>query len=382
MLLTGCASGGGTGPESTPIEISVTPGSFYSDSGIVRHGRTLWLAAVTSTGIEAPTVRIYRWSGTRWMLGGRVPVPEIPVSLGSWGGFERVSVTNSGAPDFALDSWGADTHWFAFVARVAGKWRAVPFDWVEGPAVGIVVDRVEGKLVLAATNNCGCAEGYGTQTWYRFERGLFVPTMPPGPAAPCSAEALNSAQPGDNWRRAAILTGADRHNLAAPFAAVRLACADGWAVARGTSNGRAVVGLFDDGGGTWAKISVIADNGNGLDGEAFTVPRSVLSRRLERKVGVQPKPLPKEREWNQRWTPDLKYETRSERATFTVPVTPGSTYSDRPVAEDESCFEVTVHPKPSATDRHPMATLYYFRWARSSWRAAPGCSVGERALKP
>src|SRR5437868_5145706 len=92
--LTACGTSGSTGPESGPIGITVTPGSFYADSGIVRRGRVSWLATATATGVQAPTIRIYRWTGRRWLLQGQVPLSQIPISYGSWGGFRAVSLTN------------------------------------------------------------------------------------------------------------------------------------------------------------------------------------------------------------------------------------------------------------------------------------------------
>jgi hypothetical protein len=65
-----------------------------------------------------------------------------------------------------------------------------------------------------------------------------------------------------------------------------VACADGWAFARGTENGGKVVGLFQQQGTTW--IDMTLDDGSKLasnEGELYAIP-PWLFQELASRIGI------------------------------------------------------------------------------------------------
>src|SRR6266581_7589034 len=96
----------------TPVRLSFTPGSGYSDTGVVWRAGSAWLATASGTTNVENQVRIFRWNRTGWELAGLVDVPALP-SIREGGFVSAVSLTRSGPPDFTVNTYGADTRWFS-----------------------------------------------------------------------------------------------------------------------------------------------------------------------------------------------------------------------------------------------------------------------------
>jgi len=128
VLITTHGHTGPITPSMTPVRLSFTPGSGYSDTGVVWRAGSAWLAIASGTTNVQNQVRVFRWDSTGWELAGVVDVRALP-SIREGGFVSAVSLTRSGAPDFTLSTYGADTHWFSVIAFRGGKWRLVPFDY-------------------------------------------------------------------------------------------------------------------------------------------------------------------------------------------------------------------------------------------------------------
>jgi hypothetical protein len=213
------------------------------DSGVVRQHGQDWLAVATESSVlgGGPSVHIFRWGGASWSLSGTVRIGYFG-QLGNspeGGGLVPEALTGSGAPDFALNGSGADTHWFAVISDIAGRWRGVPFDWIRSPTVAVSGGNVEGSLVEGELDACGCATGPESSIWYRYSlaKHEFMPTAPPGLPASCTTAAVHQAVTATDVRF------------------VRVSCADGWAIAVGTeTRGSKVMVLLEQQGTSWQAV--------------------------------------------------------------------------------------------------------------------------------
>jgi hypothetical protein len=365
-------------PEETPITITVGPGSAYADTGVVRAGKTVWLGTAVATQQGANTVRVYRWSGKTWSLDGVVRVPDIPALTGG-GYLSTASLTSSGAPDFALSTFGADTRWLAVIARSGGKWRSVRFDYRRGPTVGIDAWGIRGTLVRAEADSCsrGCAGGPETYSWYRFDGGMFVPTAPPGPAAECSAAALDDARPLVNGQPTDTEV---LRNVDAPFAVTRFACANGWALA--ARRGKHALALFEQRGHTWLRDAVGSRRAIRAHADEFALAHSLLWR-LAAQIGAPlgPRPRPDRRDFA---VASPRTEPRWERASVRVAVTPRSSYADSRVIyrSGRKWLAVAFERTPEASGRRHPVDVHVFRWARAAWKREETVHVDVATVHP
>jgi hypothetical protein len=271
---------GSVAPEVAAAQINTTLSSPFGDSGVIRYDGVDWLVTVVSvddaSGSRAsgPTlsVKIYRWTSGSWVLDGNTQTrggflgdpPGNGIVVPVW-------ITGSADPDFIINSSGADTRWFAVISDMGGPWHAVPFN--DGNEdTGIDAAGVQGSLVEAEVDACGCASGPESYIWYRYMDGMFQPTNPPGPLAPCSTDLLDSV--------------ANVTSTGSGVSFSDVACADGWAFARGTENGGKVVGLFQQQGTTW--IDMTLDDGSKLasnEGDLYAIP-PWLFQELASRIGI------------------------------------------------------------------------------------------------
>jgi hypothetical protein len=265
-------------PAETSLSLAFPAASVVTTSPVVWKGGRAWLAVLVDDDL-----RIYHWQQRSWLLDGNVKLPPgFPGPQPSGGELSSTSLTGGTAPDFTAHFTGADTLWFAFAARLEGRWRIVPFDDQFGHrdpytfAYGATQGRIQGIF-----DWCGCAQGPTTFQWYRFARTVFVPTAPPGPSPACSVTALSSAS---HWP-----TIADdplvRH-VARPFRYVRFACDVGWALA---TDGREVA-VYEQRSVHWLRVGVGTPRLLSTRTE-FALPRSVLDR-LATRIGVHFPPMP------------------------------------------------------------------------------------------
>jgi hypothetical protein len=166
--------------------------------------------------------------------------------------FSAAVLRGLSAPAFAFTVFsGADWNPSVVVSRVDGRWRELPFEAPVGysdssrpPDVKVIdFKQLRDGLVETEMDGSGAASGPETYTWYRFNGRLFVATAPPGPRPPCSNSALDSAP-----HIYSDYTGS--------YSIARFACADGWALARGTLHGRPVFGLYEQREGAWVRVAV------------------------------------------------------------------------------------------------------------------------------
>ena len=235
------------GQEANAITDSLGPD--WASSGIVPKAGVDWLATATEPlGEESPiTVSSYRWNGTSWSEQGSVALPSVDVGNffgppDNSGELTAESLTGAQAPDFTLNTEGADTNWFSVISDLDHKWQAVPFDYGEGPTISIDAKGVTGGLVEAETNSCGCATGVETYTYYKYSGKTFVPTSPPGPAPTCTTQSFDALV-------AQSIPAAD-----GSFVFSKVACADGWALGTGTDtfspvNSEGGIALYQQEGG-------------------------------------------------------------------------------------------------------------------------------------
>jgi hypothetical protein len=250
------------------------------DSGVVRQLGVDWLGVGSYVGIATGVaVEVLRWGGTSWAQVGSVRIGDFG-QLGSspqGGGLVPEALTGSGTPDFALNGSGADTHWFAVVSHVAGRWQGVPFDWVGKPTVAISGGNVEGSLVQGALDACGCASGPESYLWYEYSpsRREFMPVPPPGLPAPCTVAAL---------RRGTAMSAIDLE---------RVSCVDGWAVGAGVPRDRATLVLLEQQGTGWQAVNTETSKSLTTSLKALTadylVPSDVLAK-LAAGLGAAPRP--------------------------------------------------------------------------------------------
>jgi hypothetical protein len=233
-------------------------------------GGSTWLAFASG-----PQVTIYRFDHLHLHVDGSVRLPAgFPIRRGE--ALVAASAIPGDAPNFAVRQWGADTLWFAIAARLHGRWEMVPFDDMDARrhrytfAFG-----ASNGLIHGIVDSCGCASGPTTYQWYRFARGVFVATSPPGPHAECSATALGEAHHWPRLPEDRLLRTVDR-----PITISRFACAAGWALA---TDGRRI-GVYEQRGRGWLRVGVGSPHLVGLRVE-FAMARSLLDR-LGRRIGV------------------------------------------------------------------------------------------------
>jgi len=162
--------------------------------------------------------------------------------------------------------------------------------------------------VAGEANACGCASGPETYTWYHFDRGTFLPTVPPGGNLSCDAATLLSAAhhfdfPFGLPYPAPSLTP---YPVATPYPQLvslgTPACSDGWALVKGTAAGGPVVLLFnqgevfsaadvDEGFKRWNPIAVSGGTDLATYPGMYAIPRSLLTA-LADQLGLTVGPVP------------------------------------------------------------------------------------------
>ncbi|HEY1776192.1 MAG TPA: hypothetical protein VGG41_08545 [Solirubrobacteraceae bacterium] len=337
---------------------------MLSTSGVVTRQGVGWFAVDLAAGFGADeSIHVYRWDGDRWSLDGTVAVSGTPGGLGM---LRSAQLTHSTAPDFTFaDGNGADWVAFVVVAERHGSWRAVPFE--SGAGVSTVADAglVQGDRVLGENNPCGCAAGPWTHIWYRFNGTIFVPTSPPGPAAPCTVAAMNAAKPLlggypgiDSW------TPAD---LAAHVTVSRISCLDGWALATATRDGASIVALYERAGNGWLRAAVGSVHELNSNINEFALPTPVL-RRLETNIGLQGVPPPRSSADGPGPTATTTAASRRPSTTpAAVPIAPGSRFADSNVInQDGTDWFAAAAVSPSVHDTAAL-TLYAYRWTGHAW---------------
>jgi hypothetical protein len=243
-----------------------------ADSGVVYLYNQAWLAVASGnsgSAATALTVVVYRWEGTSFAAQGSSRIAyfgQLEVSPDG-GGVVPVWLTGGSAPDFAVNGEGADTHWFAVFADLGGRWQGVRFDYVRGPEVAIDEATISGSLVEAELNACGCATGPESDLWYQYSAAQreFLPTDPPGPAAPCTTALM---------QQDLVVAGVN-------FS--RVACADGWAAAIGREGDVGEMALFEEDGTGWQAVAstraAVVSRGTLSHMVAdYLVPSSVLAK--------------------------------------------------------------------------------------------------------
>jgi hypothetical protein len=244
-----------------------------SDSGVVYQYSQDWLAVgsyASSSVQNGLDVSVYRWAGSSWTMQGMVHIADFYGQLdASESGAAVVpeSLTGGPAPDFTISGSGADTHWFADVSDIGGKWQGVPFDYGSKPTMAIDENSISGGLVEGELDYCGCAVGPESELWYQYSAAQreFLPTNPPGPAAPCTEPAIHQAV------------------VVADVNFTRVACVDGWAVGFGTEGAVSVVVLLQEQGTSWQPVNMMSApvvNAQALSAvtHEYLVPASVRAK--------------------------------------------------------------------------------------------------------
>jgi hypothetical protein len=333
------------------VSLRLPASSFVATSDVAWRGEQAWFGVAVDREL-----RIYRWQKVAWVLDGTVDLPYGMSPPGAGGGeLSSTGVTAGIAPDFTSRAWGADTLWFALAARRGSRWRVVPFDdqfgrrhpytFAYGASHG---------LIHGVFDACGCAGGPTTDQWYRYARGVFVPTNPPGQPAVCSATALASA---GHWPR--IPEDPLVRDVTRPFRAVRFACANGWALATDGHNVSVYEQhgprLNDPLGRRWLRVGVGSPRLVGTRTE-FALPRSLLNR-LAHRIGVSMPPAPRDMNG-----PPLRPRTRWQIAPITVRVGPGDSYSATDLFDGRpKVLTLTI------SSRSRVTTVTRFRWRNGGW---------------
>jgi len=365
-----------TGPAGAAVGLPISA-LVAVDTGVVRVHGVDWFATAESSPTQVNVVRIYRWERSRWSLDGVVSVSQAPSMYGEGGVLTAASLTGSHAPDFTLTTGGTDWVPFAVISRVGGRWHKVPFDYGSGPTDVVDELGVRGKLVQAGNSPCGCANGSPTSTWYRVAGPSFVPTAPPGPSAPCTAVSLDAAPPNVWWFAGTDLALGSpvEQDVRAPFAVASVACADGWALATGTTRGERMFAIFEQtSGGRWVRGAVSPGSGLTANAEETALPVSLLDR-LAARIGrpLRPARPPKKL--------DGPYSNPAAglpgviegRGSASIPVTPGSTVATTgggEVRNRPGWYAAAVVSRPSAAGHHAVLAVHVYRWRSVRWAAS------------
>ena len=344
-------------PAATGVALKVPADSAVGTSGVVWRGGGAWF----SIAIDH-TLRIYRWQGEHWSLDGVAKLPQAmpgPFPSGSLG---SVSITGAVAPDFTAHFVGADTWWFAFVARLRGRWRIVPFDDQFGSRDAYTFAYgASHHLILGVFDACGCAGGPTTYQWYRYADGVFVPVNPPARPAICSANALASAS---HWPQ--IPEDPLVRHVARSFRVGRFACGDGWALATDgheisiyEQDGPHWLQTYEPGGDRWLRVGIGSPRLVGIETD-FALPRSVLNR-LGRRINVRFPPEPRQ----PRYASSTAL-SRWQRAPITITIRPGDSYWTNDLFDGRPAV-LTVHIAPP----RGRTTVNRFRWHDGGWARIP-----------
>jgi hypothetical protein len=317
-------------------------GAYQSSNVLSARGQTWFVlsgpdastsanASVTASPYPDGTVRIYRWSSAGWAQQGVVEGWFGPI--GGCCGIAAVSLTGSRDPDFALMGGGAaDTNWLAVVSDAGGRWHLVPFDY--GYSDTTVVNGEPGaRGVYTQVDASSAAGGPTTGLFETYQDGVFRPANPPGPSAPCSLSALQTA--------------ADPGQLAV-LELTKSACADGWALAVGTGAGYTgqVVGLFEAGKSTWNTVEL--DNGDSVGSYPgiYDIPLSLLEH-LAAGLG-----------------PGLRPALATAALIASPPMT-GELYVNGVIVADGHDWYVVE--KPTGSVEGPGANALVYQWSGTAW---------------
>jgi hypothetical protein len=261
-------------------------GTTYHVTPILRYGSGQWLLIARQPDRSTwLVVKIFQLVGSRWSLVGKVTLRKVgyffDAGKDSLSELRLASITGGSDPDFVVNTSGADTRWFSLLSDVGGRWHALSFDYGSTPTTGIDALGIHDHFVVAETDTCefSCAGGPETYAWLRFDGSRFVPTEPPGPSSPCNSR---------------VMTGVVRADGADDVWIRRVACEDGWAVAKGVGKHGPVFGVFDEIHGKWFEMAL---NDSGKAGVVprgaidefytFAIPYS-LTRQLCGEVGTSP----------------------------------------------------------------------------------------------
>ena len=324
-------------------EVALKANGSYLSSPVLRADGQAWfvLSGADSAGPDNPsagvspypngTVTVYRWSSTGWAEQGAATGFMGPI--GGCCGIAAVSLTGSHDPDFALTGGGAaDTLWLSIVSDVSGHWQLVPFDYGYSEST-VVNGNPTAHGVYTEVDASSSAAGPTTSMFETYQGGAFRPALPPGPSAPCSLPALQTA--------------ADPGELAV-LELSKFACADGWALAVGTGAGFSgqVVGLFEAGKSNWDVVQL--DNGNSLgsDPGIYDIPLSLL-KQLAAGLGPGLRPA------------------LATASLIASPAMGGYLNLDGVITADGAQWYVGEKPVGSAATPGADATVY--RWSGMAW---------------
>jgi hypothetical protein len=319
------------------------PGS-YRASQVLRAGGETWLvlagensadnlSSLTASPYPDGTLRVYRWSASGWIEQGTVTGWMGPISSGCCG-ISAHFLTGSRDPDFGMTGGGAaDTNWFSVISEAGGHWHLVPFDY--GYADTTVVNGgPAGHGVATEVDATSSAAGPTTWLFETYRRGAFEPASLPGSQPSCGLPGL----------RAAAGSGG-----APPVEFAESACADGWAMAVGTSAGHKgqQVGLFNAWEAKWHVVEL--DNGDSLgsDPGIYDIPLSLL-RQLAGHFGSTFRP-----------------ELATAPLIATTAMT-GYIYVNGIITARGAQWFIAEKPTGNLADR-PEATATIYRWSGSAW---------------
>jgi hypothetical protein len=324
-------------------EAALKAAGAYLASPVLRAGGQAWfvLSGADSPESDNPragvsaypdgTVTVYRWLSAGWTEQGAATGYVGPI--GGCCGIAAVFLTASHDPDFALTGGGAaDTLWLSIMSDASGHWRLVPFDYGYSDTTVVNGDPAA-HGVYTEVDASSSAAGPTTSMFETYQGGTFRPAPPPGPAAPCSLSALQTA--------------ADPGELAV-LELTKFACADGWALAVGTGAGFSgqVVGLFEAGKSTWDVVQL--DNGDSLgsDPGIYDIPLSLLQQ-LAAGLGAQLRPA------------------LAIASLIASPATGGYLYVNGVITADGSQWCIAEKPVGSAAT--PGADASVYRWSGTAW---------------
>ena len=384
-LANGAAAAQGANPWQATVRFKAGEYSSFSDSGVVSAGGKLFFATFTTPppGDGDGRFSLYRWADDRWQMTLALEFDQLaPGAL--WMSVARLDGIAGRA--FVLQSnpgMNMDDGILEVVAHEHGAWQPVPFETGGPPAivvdaVGAADGRIEGAM------GTGSAFMFPTFSWFGFDGHAFVPVAPPGPAPRCSAAALSHASDGpepgwrpnnlDEW---SVL----QHGLAAPFTVRQTACADGWALARATQAGKAVLALYEQLGARFACLGVgsapiMGDNAS----EDFDIPPSVL-RALSARLGARLAP-PALLPTGPPPAPGSVTMPAIDTASVELSATPGSSYAGLEVyQEHRTWFLAAVESHPRLLGARTTLRVEVYRW-NQGWHGQASIVVPLAANHP